>query len=439
MTLKDIINNVLGGAQIQSAAYKPTTPYKGTLPKGTVKNGTKGDDVKAVQTFLNWCMKSGLAVDGVCGAKTVAAIKKFQKQYKLKVDGIFGAASKKKAQAIINSHKPAPASTMSDKMLNACKEQAEWMKNYTYGWESNPTIEKSEKKGTCVTYVACVLQRLGYLDSGKYIWHDGKGKVIGATDKMSITYPSNKTIKQLKSSLKADDIVIAGNKSDTGSGSHIFVFTGEWSGDNLWIWDNHSCENIKNGKEGKHTYNATKKVIAIVRLKEIADKPTAESPLTNGDKIGNLANEYAYSTNTKDASYNGGSPKDSYKEGLEKAYPKRSSWGVAPRKGASCDVFVGTCVINAGIDKNFPRGLADQIPYLAKSDKFKQVSVTTSTAKDGDIIVYTKTKGGGHICIVYGGKIKEAGFESYYPKTTPYLKQRLSKSGKKMLKVYRAK
>lgn len=159
---------------------------------------------------------------------------------------------------------------------------------------------------------------------------------------------------------------------------------------------------------------------------------------TETPTIGSLANEYAYPTNTSEAKYNGGSPKEEYVKGLDKAYPNRSSWGVAPRKGASCDVFVGTCVRNAGVDSKFPRGLADQIPYLAKSSNFKEVSVTTATAKDGDIIVYTKTKGGGHICIVYDGKIKEAGFESYYPKTTNYLKQRLSTDGKKMLKVYRA-
>ena len=159
---------------------------------------------------------------------------------------------------------------------------------------------------------------------------------------------------------------------------------------------------------------------------------------TNGEKIGKCANEYAYTTNTTKASYKTGAPTTAYKLGLNKAYPDRSKWGKAPRAGASCDVFVGTCIRNAGIDKDFPRGLAEQIPYLAKSSKFKQVSVTTSTAKDGDIIVYTKTKGGGHICIVYDGKIKEASFEGYYPKTTPYLKQRLSKSGKNWVKVYRA-
>ena len=153
--------------------------------------------------------------------------------------------------------------------------------------------------------------------------------------------------------------------------------------------------------------------------------------------IGRLANSYAYTTNDEDATYPDGKPTTAYKQALDKAYPDRSKWGVAPRKGASCDVFVGTCVRNAGVDKSFPRGLNNQITYLAKSDKFKEVSVTKDTAKDGDIIVYTKTAGGGHICIVFDGKIKEAGFEHYYPKTTDTLKSRLSESGKNWVKVYR--
>ena len=194
-------------------------------------------------------------------------------------------------------------------------------------------------------------------------------------------------------------------------------------------WGN-GDERVKKLKAAGYNPNAVQK--------KVNELLTPKEP-TNGEKIGKCANEYAYTTNTTKASYKTGAPTTAYKLGLNKAYPDRSKWGKAPRAGASCDVFVGTCIRNAGIDKNFPRGLKEQIPYLAKSSKFKQVSVTTSTAKDGDIIVYTKTKGGGHICIVYDGKIKEASFEGYYPKTTPYLKQRLSKSGKKMLKVYRAK
>ena len=167
-------------------------------------------------------------------------------------------------------------------------------------------------------------------------------------------------------------------------------------------------------------------------------KPPKET-VKEKNPIGECANEFAYSTNTSKANYPKGSPKAVYKEALAKAYPNHTKWGPAPSKGASCDVFVGTCVRSAGIDKDFPRGLDEQIPYLAKSNKFKVVKVTTKTVKDGDIIVYAKTGGGAHICIAYGGKIREAGYQHFYPKTTNYLSQRLSKKGKKWLKVYRAK
>ena len=99
----------LGNTQLQTAAYKPTTPYTGKLPTKTVKKGSKGTDVKAVQTFLNWCIKAGLKVDGSCGKNTTAKIRSFQKQYKIKVDGVFGSQSRAKAKAIINAYKPKPA------------------------------------------------------------------------------------------------------------------------------------------------------------------------------------------------------------------------------------------------------------------------------------------------------------------------------------------
>lgn len=156
--------------------------------------------------------------------------------------------------------------TFADKIMQACKDQAEYMKNYVYGWQSRPTIEKSKKKGTCVTYVACVLQRTGLLPAGKYIWHDEKGKVVGATKDMTVAYCS-KTLKEYKNRLEKGDIVITGSKSDTAGGSHIFIVTGKWNGNNPYIWDNHSAERIKAGKSGAHTYNGNKKVIAIVKAR----------------------------------------------------------------------------------------------------------------------------------------------------------------------------
>lgn len=264
--LRNAVYKVWSGKLI--IPYVPSTPYTGSLPSGTVKKGSKGSDVKATQTFLNWCINAKLAVDGNCGNLTDKAIRKYQTQYKLKVDGIFGSASKRKAQEIIDKYapKPAPApkpTTTVDKELEACAVQAEWMKNSKYKWQSNPTIEKSKYYGTCVTYVACVLQRINYLKPGECIWHDKKGKIYGTNDKMVVTYPKNKKLSQIKNELKAGDIVLDGDKSNTEGGSHIFIITGKWDGDKPIIWDNHSGQQ----KKGAYTYTRNRNIIGYVRLK----------------------------------------------------------------------------------------------------------------------------------------------------------------------------
>lgn len=50
----------------------------------TIKNGSKGEDVKTLQKLL------GLSVDGIFGAQTEAAVKKYQKEHGLVADGIVG-------------------------------------------------------------------------------------------------------------------------------------------------------------------------------------------------------------------------------------------------------------------------------------------------------------------------------------------------------------
>ena len=179
-------------------------------------------------------------------------------------NGVYRTASGMGNAMHTETHAPKP--TKADKIIEACQAQAKWMKNYKYSWESHPTIAKSKKKGTCVTYVACVLQRLGYLKSGQYIWHDGKGHVTHANSKMKVSYP-NKKLKDLKNVLNKGDVVIAGKKNDTEAGSHIFIVSGKWSGNNPYIWDNHSAERIKANKSGAHTYSGDKNVIAVIKLK----------------------------------------------------------------------------------------------------------------------------------------------------------------------------
>ena len=159
-------------------------------------------------------------------------------------------------------------STDTNTLFKACEDQAEWMKNYTYAWENKPTIKKSRTKGTCVTYVACVLQRVNVLKSGEFIWINNKGKVEHTNSMMDVTYFSG-TLKSNKSQFQAGDIIIGGNGNiNAGGGSHIFILTGKWNGNNPYIYDNVSAERVKAGRKAVHTIGGGYKVIARIRLKK---------------------------------------------------------------------------------------------------------------------------------------------------------------------------
>ena len=58
-----------------------------------LKNGSRGNAVKALQTLLNGAGYSCGAADGIFGANTVTAVKAYQKAKKLTADGIVGAAT----------------------------------------------------------------------------------------------------------------------------------------------------------------------------------------------------------------------------------------------------------------------------------------------------------------------------------------------------------
>ncbi|MDR2046838.1 MAG: spore cortex-lytic enzyme [Clostridiales bacterium] len=65
--------------------------YGEVAEAAALRQGNRGEDVKAVQKKLkNWGYYGG-AVDGIYGAQTAAAVKSFQRQNKLAADGIVGA------------------------------------------------------------------------------------------------------------------------------------------------------------------------------------------------------------------------------------------------------------------------------------------------------------------------------------------------------------
>lgn len=92
-----------GRPKYDRSASAPTTPSKKipALATPTLKNGSKGTEVKNLQSDLNYVMKSGLDVDGSFGPKTTIALKAFQKNYGLTVDGIYGSKSQAKMKTLL--------------------------------------------------------------------------------------------------------------------------------------------------------------------------------------------------------------------------------------------------------------------------------------------------------------------------------------------------
>jgi len=189
---------------------------------------------------------------------------------------------------------------------------------------------------------------------------------------------------------------------------------------------------------GNALHTDTNKPVAKTETKsEKSPAKKIEKKLSNREKLATCAYEFAYHSNTKKASYPSGAPVKAYAEALDKYFGKKRRWAKAAAAGASCDVFVATCIRAAGLGKNAPRGMVRS--WLNKSDNFKKVKVTADTVKDGDIISIYWSNGKPHWCIAYGGKILEASFNGWWPKTTDTLKSRLSKKGKQSVIVYRAK
>ena len=81
------------------------------------KYGSKGEEVKQIQTKLkNWGYYNG-SVDGIYGSKTTEAVKYFQRKNGLKVDGIAGEKTLK-ALGINNTNSTTSANSNNDSNLN---------------------------------------------------------------------------------------------------------------------------------------------------------------------------------------------------------------------------------------------------------------------------------------------------------------------------------
>lgn len=80
------MNKLLGGEKIEVKKVP-------ALAKPTLKQGSKGTQVKLLQEDLNYVMGTKLTIDGDFGGKTGSALEAFQVKFNLEVDRIYGSES----------------------------------------------------------------------------------------------------------------------------------------------------------------------------------------------------------------------------------------------------------------------------------------------------------------------------------------------------------
>lgn len=195
---------------------------------------------------------------------------------------------------------------------------------------------------------------------------------------------------------------------------------------------------------GNYTYRVDVYVDGAVYNK--VSKSFTVTTVSGPTLLANTAKTLAWPVGTAKATYAyaGGAPTPAYKIALDKAYPSRSSWNAAPRAGASCDVFIGTVCVYSGYDKNMKRSLSGQWTCFEDTSKWTKVnySYKESELRNGDIIIYKKTDGSGHVCMyvtINGeGYLAEAALSDRYGMINSSISKILKSSDKSKLAVYRA-
>lgn len=158
---------------------KPSVKYQGAIPKPTLKRGSKGDGVKALQRFLNWYNPTlALVVDGNFGSKTESSLESFQGTEGLGVDGIYGKKSYARAKTY-EYVKPTTKTTTKAKATTQPKKQPT-TQNATTNVTSTKTETYTGKLPTHNTN-AKIINGLAYrlcypygTPKKKYTYKDGK-------------------------------------------------------------------------------------------------------------------------------------------------------------------------------------------------------------------------------------------------------------------------
>lgn len=85
----------IAGVNTQGALFGSNPRRQTTVPTPTLRKGSRGDQVKLLQSLLG-----GLVADGIFGAKTDASLRAWQGGHGLTVDGIYGAKTQAKFKEV---------------------------------------------------------------------------------------------------------------------------------------------------------------------------------------------------------------------------------------------------------------------------------------------------------------------------------------------------
>lgn len=85
----------IAGVNTQAVLFGDNPKRRSVVPAPTLKTGSRGDEVKLLQSLLG-----GLTADGIFGAKTDARLKDWQRSHGLSADGIYGIKTQAKFREV---------------------------------------------------------------------------------------------------------------------------------------------------------------------------------------------------------------------------------------------------------------------------------------------------------------------------------------------------
>lgn len=422
----------------------PTGTYTGRVPNTLLKNGSKGEAVKQLQSFLNWYYAFNLVVDGEFGDMTEEAVRRFQTTEGITSDGEFGSQSYAKASlyCYVNTVTINPPTVTKPKK---CVDTSYWQGKITLtNWKKvKANYDYSIHRASYTSQNTFQLNKDSTFDNNMKYAHEA-GLKCGAYHYSQATSvaEAKKEAEFLCSILNnyelknyAIDFYVVcdyefGNRLNSEIGTkassianafcdvvksygykpmiygNLSMMNNYLKSPNYPVWlaqYNSKCTYKKPYAMWQYTSSGSVNGISgRVDLSYVYEEPTIveppKEPVTptkstypgampdfvalSGDIISNLAKKCAWPVGTakKKYAFLTGSPFGSYKTMLNKAYPNRTKWSKRPKAGSSCDVFVGTIARASGADTKYPRGLAEQIKYSSPTLK------AVSNVKQGDIV-----------------------------------------------------